>query len=83
MRAALNGLQQLRQMLQLEHVLVKNEKPSTNASVKKASKLDLKSNQKIKKTNTGNEAPLTPSTHYLLLLEKTSFTGDIILIFFP
>jgi len=48
-KVALHGLQHLRQRLQREHVLFKNEKCSDNDSVEKTSKLDLKSSQMMKK----------------------------------
>lgn len=61
---------QLRQSLQQHHILVKNEKPSANTSVEKSFKTALQKTPNF----TRNEAPLTPSAHHLLLLEKRTFT---------
>lgn len=60
---------QLCQSLQQHHILVKNEKPSANASVEKRFKTALQKRSSF----TGNEAPLTPSAHHLLLQEKRTF----------
>lgn len=57
---------QLCQSLQQHHISVKNEKPYANASVEKSFKTVLQKPSNF----TGNEAPLTPSAHHLLLLEK-------------
>lgn len=51
-------------------ILVKNEKPSANTSVEKSFKTALQKTPNF----TRNEAPLTPSAHHLLLLEKRTFT---------
>lgn len=61
---------QLCQSLQQHHILVKNEKPSANTSVEKSFKTALQKTPNF----TRNEAPLTPSAHHLLLLEKRTFT---------
>lgn len=61
---------QLCQSLQQHHILVKNEKPSANTSVEKSFKTALQKTPNY----TRNEAPLTPSAHHLLLLEKRTFT---------
>lgn len=61
---------ELCQSLQQQHILVENEKPSAIASVEKSFKTALQK----RSNSTGNEAPLTPSAHHLLLLEKITFT---------